>query len=84
MDECFRDQTRAWWDQFLRSGSFDLFEQMLREVEDAEALTIDIQVRTSTGAPVPQPVALMLVMRTALNTLGLSYMLERWRAGEAQ
>lgn len=75
-----RDQARDWWDIFLRSSGVELFQGMLNETETGERVAIDVHVENFNAEPVPDPVALMLLMRAAIKTLALSVAIEQWRA----
>jgi hypothetical protein len=71
--------SQEWWEQFLRLElGADWFRQALSQMESAEQVVLELRAETfREGKPIPEPIALMLVMRAAIETLALSVALER-------
>jgi hypothetical protein len=73
-----QDLTREHWDTFLRWGGADLFRKAIEEQEQGEQMLITLTVQAEDGSPVPEPVALMIVMRAAIKTLAMGIAVDEW------
>ena len=77
------DLTRDNWDTFLRYGGPDLFKQAIEEFERGEQMVITLSVERLDGSTVPEPVALMIIMRAAIKTLAMGMAVDEWMSANA-
>ena len=79
-----RDITASVWQEFLQGGGPVLFQQMLREVQSAEQLSIELKVESFQGKEIPEEAGRMILMHAAIKTLVLTAAFEAWRAAHEE
>ena len=69
--ESANEFAREAWERFLKRGGVELFKGMLTDAQKNEEIHIDVKMQTCSGKPLPEQVALMVLMRAAIMTIAI-------------